>query len=529
MKWFLNLKTSVKLISAFVAVALILAAVGVYALSNLSMLNSNVKETYENNLVSVRDLSAAQINYQMMRVAIREMSMIAEKESKDKLSSEIDQYRQEIEEKMSAYRGVAYTKAELDELKTFEPSYAAYIKLFEQAVQLTYQSDQSGFRQFLESQLNPAGTKMRASLGKLIDMNIDIASATYKESGSAYSTARNVTIAVIVIAFLFSIFLGYYIAGSIANPLSRIVALVSKVAQGDLREQADIDTKDEVGQLSRSINEMIHNLQGLIGGIVQSSQSVAAASEQISASTQEIAGSSTNQAQSAQHITDLFNELSSAVNSVAQGAEEAAELSSETVRTANQGGQVIEESIAGMQEVSAKMSKLEEDSQKIGDIIEVIDDIADQTNLLALNAAIEAARAGDQGRGFAVVADEVRKLAERSSEATKQISAIIKVMQENTKMSVVAVQNSVKESSRTGEAFQKIVAMVDASSNKVNEIAAASEQQAAQTSEVMTAVQSIAAASEEAAAASEETAATCQSLANLADELNTSVSVFKTR
>ncbi|TNJ66849.1 methyl-accepting chemotaxis protein [Paenibacillus hemerocallicola] len=529
MKWFLNLRTSVKLISAFVAVAVILAAVGVYALSNLSMLNGNVKEVYNNNLVSVRDLSAAQINYQQMRVALREMSMSPDKVDKDKLSAEIDEYNKEFVEKMDSYRKVAFTKPEQDEIKTFDAAYASYIKLFDQGRQLTYQSDVNVFRQFLDTQLNAAGTKMRGSLTKLIDMNVDIAETTYNESGSAYSSARNIMIAVIIIAFLFSIFLGYYIAGTIANPLARIVDLVSKVAQGDLREQADIDTKDEVGQLSRSVNDMIHNLQSLIGGVIQSSQSVAAASEEISASTEEIAGSSTNQAQSAQHITDLFNELSSAINSVAMGAEQAAELSSETVRTANQGGKVIEESVAGMQAVNTKMSKLEEDSQRIGDIIEVIDDIADQTNLLALNAAIEAARAGDQGRGFAVVADEVRKLAERSSEATKQISSIIKVMQENTKQSVAAVMESVKESSKTGEAFQKIVAMVDASSNKVNEIAAACEQQSAQASEVMTAVQSIAAASEEAAAASEETAATCQSLANLADELNTSVAIFKIR
>jgi methyl-accepting chemotaxis protein len=529
MKWFLNLRTSVKLISAFVAVAVILAAVGVYALSNLSMLNGNVKETYENNLVSVRDLSAVQINYQQMRVAIRDMSIRESKAEKDKLSSDIDGYMQEITEKTNSYRATPLTKPEQDELKTFDSIYTSYVKLFDQGRQLTYRADSSDFRQFQDEQLNPVGAKMRESMNKLIDLNVSIAAATYKESGEAYASARNITIIVIVLAFLFSIFLGYYIAGTIANPLARIVGLVTKVAQGDLREQADIDTKDEVGQLSRSVNDMIHNLQGLIGGVVQSSQSVAAASEEISASTEEIAGSSTNQAQSAQHITDLFNELSSAINSVAMGAEQAAELSSETVRTANQGGKVIEESVAGMQAVNAKMSKLEEDSQKIGDIIEVIDDIADQTNLLALNAAIEAARAGDQGRGFAVVADEVRKLAERSSEATKQISSIIKVMQENTKQSVAAVMESVKESSKTGEAFQKIVAMVDASSNKVNEIAAACEQQSAQASEVMTAVQSIAAASEEAAAASEETAATCQSLANLADELNTSVAIFKIR
>jgi methyl-accepting chemotaxis protein len=180
-----------------------------------------------------------------------------------------------------------------------------------------------------------------------------------------------------------------------------------------------------------------------------------------------------------------------------------------------------------MQQVSKAMSRLEEDSNKIGNIIEVIDDIADQTNLLALNAAIEAARAGDQGRGFAVVADEVRKLAERSSEATKEISAIIKNMQENTKQSVSAVLDSVAQSTQTGESFGKIVRMVGDSTHKVNEIAAACEQEAAQASDVMISVESIAAASEEAAAASEETATTSQSLAQLAGELDASIAVFQ--
>ncbi|MNI53280.1 Methyl-accepting chemotaxis protein McpS [compost metagenome] len=219
--------------------------------------------------------------------------------------------------------------------------------------------------------------------------------------------------------------------------------------------------------------------------------------------------------------------MSSAINFVAKSAEQAAELTNYTVQTAGEGGKIVDASIEGMQSVNSTMSRLEEDSNKIGEIIEVIDDIADQTNLLALNAAIEAARAGDQGRGFAVVADEVRKLAERSSAATKEISSIIKVMQDNTKQSVNAVLDSVSQSVQTGEAFNKIVQMVNNSANKVNEIAAACEEEAAQASEVMTSVEQVAAASQESAAASQETAATCQTLANLAEQLNTSVSVFK--
>jgi methyl-accepting chemotaxis protein len=324
-----------------------------------------------------------------------------------------------------------------------------------------------------------------------------------------------------IIIFLFS--------GRITKPMEVIAEHVKRIANGDLTENIKIRSKDEVGQLAVSVNDMLERFRQLIGGILQTSHSVAAASEEISASTEQIASGSTTQAGNAQTIIELFKELSTAINNVARTAEEAAELSNQTTKTAIEGGKVVAVSVEGMNRINEQMGRLEQDSNKIGEIIEVIDDIAEQTNLLALNAAIEAARAGEQGRGFAVVADEVRKLAERSGEATKQITLIIKGMQHNTKESVNSVANGLEKSIETGKAFDNIVGMVNETAQKVTEIAAASEEQSAQSGEVMQSVESIAAASQESAAASEETAATSQTLAHLAEELNTSVSIFKVK
>jgi len=143
------------------------------------------------------------------------------------------------------------------------------------------------------------------------------------------------------------------------------------------------------------------------------------------------------QAEDTQLIAELFKEVSIGVNDVASRAEDAAILSAQTVSIAAEGDTVIKSSIQGMDDVNNKMKLLEDDSEKIGEIIRVIDEISSQTNLLALNAAIEAVRAGEQGRGFSVVANEVRKLAERSVDATKQITAIIRNMQINMQNSAV--------------------------------------------------------------------------------------------
>ncbi|MFC5530054.1 methyl-accepting chemotaxis protein [Cohnella yongneupensis] len=368
----------------------------------------------------------------------------------------------------------------------------------------------------------------RGSLNELEEMLVVYAENDIEQTKSDNIRIKWSLITVVLISCAVVVLFGWQVIRSIVNGIKRTVEVTEQVASGNLRvEPLSIKSKDEVGQLANSINHMTESLRQMIHHIISSSHSLSAASRQISKGTEEISGSATSQASNAKSIMELFKELSDAINSVAVNAESAAELAEQTVSIAGEGATAVTASKAGMNDVSSRMTRLETDSQQIGLIIEVIDEISEQTNLLALNAAIEAARAGEQGRGFAVVADEVRKLAERSGEATKQITAIIKGMQLSTSESVKAVASSAKQTELTEQAFHHITEYVDQSSRKVMEIAAASEEQAAQATEVLQSVESIAAASQQTASASEETASSSQSLAALADELNRMVVKFK--
>ncbi|WP_276352355.1 methyl-accepting chemotaxis protein [Cohnella caldifontis] len=530
MKWFQNLKTSMKLISAFVVMCIIMAFVGWSGLNSTGKIKSSMDDLNDNSLLPIVYLTDAKYLYQRIRVNIRDMAYIAvtDQENND-YKDKIEGFKKELLADIDKYNATEKTDAENEMLAKFQPAWEAYSKLIDRGYALNEKNEVEAFAVLLKGEMKQSGDELQQVLDDLVALNVKIAGETNDQGDALYKSTRATTLAVIAVAVLLSILLGFWISLLISRPLNRTLAVVDKVSQGDLRETLDIETKDEVGRLAAAVNRMIRNLRSTVGSIQASAESVAAASQQISASTEEIASGSSTQAGAAQTMTELFRELTDAINAVARSAEQASELSGRTVTVAHEGGEVIRSSIEGMIQVNDQMQLLEQDSNRIGEIIEVIDDIAEQTNLLALNAAIEAARAGEQGRGFAVVADEVRKLAERSGEATKQITSIIKGMQANTKTSVKAVTEGVASSRRTGEAFKNIVDMVNESAGKANEIAAASEQQAAQSGEFLSSIESISAASEEAAASSEETASTAQSLALLAEDLNRSVSQFKIR
>ncbi|WP_438446049.1 methyl-accepting chemotaxis protein [Gorillibacterium sp. sgz5001074] len=522
-----NFNVRVKINLLIIVGLVCLLATGILGYIGMSKMNDASNSMYEENLLPNQTLNTIQTNVTKQESYLYELMVNMDEKKNVELLQRFQDLSGQNDKLLSEYQKTRLDSYEADTVAKYTALTPNYRKVRQEALDLALLNrNDEAYELYLEKVV-PLRDERHKLLQALIDYNIKSADIINQTNADDFADSRNLTIGIIAAAALASLALGLVIARSISAPLNQVLRVLGKVAEGDLRETVELDSKDEIGRLAAALNRTMGTLHLTITGILQQAESVSAAAQQISAGSEEISSGSNSQAQDAQTINELFKELSIAINSVAESAEDASGLSQRTLNLAQEGGQVVRHSIEGMAQINRQMGLLAEDSRKIGDIIDVIDDIADQTNLLALNAAIEAARAGEQGRGFAVVADEVRKLAERSSEATKQISAIIKGMQENTRHSVKAVEGGTAASEKTGEAFDGIMGVVNETAQKVSEIAAACEQQAAQATDVMRSVESISAGTEEASAGCEEMASTSQSLAQMAVALHTQVAKFK--
>ncbi len=352
-----------------------------------------------------------------------------------------------------------------------------------------------------QQQVIPREERLRAEIDHLNGVISGKLGIVERQNNTNYVIARNLSIGIGVAAMLVATLMGVFLTRSITRPLNEAVRTAEGVAGGDLSMSVVSRTRDETGRLMAALGTMVERLTQTIGEVRGAADNLSSASEQVSATSQSLSQSASEQAASVEETSATLEEAAASIKQNAENARVTDDIATGAAKEARMGGEAVAGTVQAMKNIA----------EKIG----IIDDIAYQTNMLALNAAIEAARAGEHGKGFAVVAAEVRKLAERSQVAAQEIGTL--------------ASNSVRVAEQAGSALTALVPAIGKTSDLVQEISAASNEQAASIDQINLAVGQLNQVTQQNASASEELAATAEEMSGQAEQLQQLMATFRLR
>lgn len=382
-------------------------------------------------------------------------------------------------------------------------------------LEMVLKGQQAAALQQIASDSNPLFEKLLNEINSYREKTNQAQAANLALTSERVRTTLFSFVSIILIVYIGLLFFGLFISRSITKNIGRTVEMLQLIAQGkgDLTKRLMVESKDEVGELAHWFNKFVENLEEVITRVKNTAGNMDVSTQEVAAGAQGLSQATQEQASAIEEVAATIEEMTSSIKHNAENASDGSKKASEMVRMASSSGESAQELIKAMNEISIA-------SKKIGDIIITVNEVAFQTNLLALNAAVEAARAGEHGKGFAVVAEEVRALAQRSAEASRQIKALI----EDTVNKISAGDTMVKKS---GESLEQIIQHINDLSQVMEEIAAASSEQASGVDELNRAVGQIDTTTQQNASTVEELASTSDNLSNDAQELAGTVARFK--
>lgn len=505
MNWFKNLNAMSRLMIGCGVLLVLTLGISFLAINDLSKANDRVDSLYHVDLVGTTRADAMTIDVTTIRgddldaiYRVADTAAVARSEN-DELSTMTD-LRNNLEEADKLF----VTRKGMEQLAIIRKALPDY----ERAQSELFRALNARNMPAAESAI-AAAVRYRAIILGASDvartLKTEHAEEEFQANNQAYQTARTLMLTATAISLLLGVVLSIVIARGFSVPLGQTVAVLERVAEGDLTVALNIRTRDEVGRMAEALNRAVEKLNGTMQEVVDSAANASSSSQQLAAAAESIAAGAQEQAASLEETSASLEEITAAVRQNAENAVQASQLAASSKESALQGQSVVSGAITAMSEINTA-------SARISEIISTIDEIAFQTNLLAVNAAVEAARAGDEGRGFAVVASEVRSLAQRSALAAKEIKVLIQD-------SLRKVETGSELVNRSGEMLHSIVGAVKRATDTVGEIAAASAEQSTGIEQVNTAMTQMDQVTQANSAQTEQLSATAQALSEQAAQL----------
>ena len=585
----IKLSTMQKLFGLSLILSLFTIAVGVYSVGSLGRLSDDIDTLYKVHVKGL-DLTRA-LNIEALRMLREEKNVILSTEA-----DEIQRYLELLGKERSKFESMLkdlpkyFQSGEGKDLcNKVLLSAQAWLTLHDKVIELGKTSDAALNAQAQKLSTNEARKAMAVmaqDMQNVVDFKLMRTDQLNESSTKMYETSRLITILGIVASVLVGLGLGFSMARNMLRQLGDEPASLSQlalaIAGGDLNARFD-PARPEIGVFG-AMKGMVATLKSKIGeveqkgleaeeesrkaqiatqeaeaarkqaerakaeGMLQAARQLESvvgiintASEQLSAQIEQSSRGADEQSSRVRETATAMEEMNATVLEVSKNAQQAADASNHTKKQAVEGVAIVNDAVKGIETVRSQSMAIKEDmnalgkqAEGIGQVMNVIADIADQTNLLALNAAIEAARAGDAGRGFAVVADEVRKLAEKTMTATQEVGQAIRDIQEGTRKNIanvdksaVSIESATSLSVRSGESLQQILTFVEHVNDQVQSIATASEEQSAASEEINQSVEQVATISAETAQAMEQASRAVSDLLEQSQILNRLITEMK--
>jgi len=479
-----NFKIGSRLSLAFGIILILMLIVGGYSLTVVTSLHEEIDDLVTNRMVKTQQGYQIDENLNIIARGLRNLILDDNKDHQNDELQRIAKCRKAIADILDQLKKTAVTDEGKAILAKVTDARLIYVKHTEAYIELVKTGQIDPAKKMIFAEVRESQRNYMAAVEEFIDRQVKSAD---KIGANAASQAKSATIVIAImmaVALCLAILLALLIVRSITGPVSKAAALAETMAKGDFTGKLDIDQKDEIGIMAKSLNVMaeqvgimIRAIGGDVNKLTSSSKDMATASKNISSSARDTADRSSSVAAATEEMSANIQSIAAAmeqsscnVNMVASAAEEMTSTVSEIAQNAEKARSISEDAVNQSRLTSEKMAVLGESATKIGKVTEAITEISEQTNLLALNATIEAARAGEAGKGFAVVANEIKELARQTASATVDIKHQISEIQTTT--------------SATVEDIEKISTVIGEINNVINGIATAVEEQSAASSEI---------------------------------------------